>query len=434
MSVATLGAFLGAWSRAKRAGAFHDRTALEALQARWLERHLGFVAQRSPFYRAFAGKPLADWPVIDKREWMDRFDDINTVGAQRAPLEAFAARAESSRDFSATWNGYTAGLSTGTSGNRGLFFVSPVERAQWAGTMLARMLRPNPLREERLALALRAGSGLYDRASTLRVRFRYFDQLRPWDEIVAGLVAWQPTVLIAPARVLALLAAEAPRLAPRRVISVAEVLDDLDRARITTAFGVRVEQIYQATEGLLGTSCEHGTVHLMEPHVIVEPEWLDAAHTRFTPRVTDLWRRTQPVIRFRMNDVLRVRETPCPCGRAALGLDAIDGRFDDLLWLDGERGRVCMFPDLLTREIVLALPGLRDYRVRELARGAWRIDLAPLPAADARRELTQRIAALTQRLGAPPPRIEFAAMAPEPLLGKQRRVRAAAVETLACAS
>jgi putative adenylate-forming enzyme len=432
MSVRTAGMFLGAWLRSRRLDRLRDRAQLEELQRHWLRRLLTQVSELSPYYRPYADRPFEAWPVMAKPEWMARFDDINTVGARLSELNAFAENAEMTRNFSPTWRGYTVGFSTGTSGHRGMFFVSPEERARWAGILFGRMLRVNFLRETRLALVLRAGSPLYERASTLRLRFRYFDQARPWDEIVSGLAEYRPTILVAPARVLALLARDAMRLRPARVISVAEVLDDLDRTRIEAAFGVRVEQIYQATEGLLGTTCESGTLHMMEPFVHIEPQWLDAERTRFTPLVTDLWRRTQPVIRYRMNDVLRVKRDACPCGRAAMGIDAIDGRMDDLLWLRAERGEVCVFPDLLTREIVLGVQHLDDYRITELARGRWHLALQPLPARAVREQLVDRLRALATRLGAAPPDIEVGGFESQPLLQKQRRVQA--MRQSACAS
>jgi putative adenylate-forming enzyme len=432
MSLRAAGTFIGAWLRSRSLDGLRDRDHLEFLQQQWIARLLEQVAERSPYYRSFAGQPLDAWPIMEKREWMARFDEINTVGARLSELNGFAARAEATRHFSQTWHGHTVGFSTGTSGHRGLFFVSPAERARWAGTLFGRMIRINPLRAERLALVLRAGSPLYERASTLRLKFRYFDQAQTWDAIVNGLLAYQPTILVGPARVLALLARDAARIRPRRVISVAEVLDDLDRARIETAFGVRVEQIYQATEGLLGTTCEAGTIHLMEPYVHVEPQWLDAERTRFTPLVTDLWRRTQPVIRYRMNDVLRVKREPCSCGRAAMAIDAIDGRMDDLLWLDSARGAVCVFPDLVTREIAIGVPQLDDYRITELSRGQWRVDLQPLPVEFIRHQLVARLRALASRLGASPPEITVREFASQPLLQKQRRVQAS--RPIACAS
>jgi phenylacetate-coenzyme A ligase PaaK-like adenylate-forming protein len=122
--------------------------------------------------------------------------------------------------------------------------------------------------------------------------------------------------------------------------------------------------------------------------------------------------------------VLRVKREPCACGRAALAIEAIDGRLDDLLWLDSERGAVCVFPDLLTREVAMAVQQLDDYRITELARGRWHIALRPLPAEPARRQLSDRLRALALRLGAAAPEIELGEFESQPLMQKQRRVQA----------
>ena len=401
-----------------------DATILQSLQGRWLARLRRNVTTRSVYYRALAHQPFHSWPVLSKAVWMERFNDINTVGAKLDQVMELALQSEQTRNFATTWRGFTVGLSTGTSGHRGLFLISQREKAMWAGTLLAKLLDRGILGTERIALVLRAGSTLYDRISALRLKFRFVDQAQPWEKITAALKHFDPTVLVAPARVLRLLAESSYAGRPRRIISAAEVLDDIDRSRIETVFGVRVEQIYQATEGLLGITCDHGTMHLNEPYVLVEKEWLDAEHTRFVPIVTDLWRTAQPIIRYRMNDVLRVH-TGCACGRAATAIDAIEGRIDDLLWLDGLRGPVPVFPDLLSRVIVAALPSISDYEVSEQSRGRWRIGLLPIPAKADQIRLEEQCARMVKRLGAHPPQIEICPLSVTPLVAKQRRVRGA---------
>lgn len=414
--------FLAAYQRARRWHGIEGRAALEALQSKWCGELRRDIAQRSAFYRPYAHAPWSEWPVIDKAAWMEHFDTINTVGARLEEVSEIALRAERTRDFSLNWGRYTVGMSTGTSGHRGIFLVSPEEGALWAGTLLGKLLRDGLFARERIALVLRAGATLYDAIGALRLQFRFFDQARPWQEMANDLRGFDPTILIAPASALRLLAEMNGSLKPRRVISVAEVLDDLDRGRIECGFGVAVEQIYQATEGLLGLSCEHGTIHLNEPYVLIEPQWQDAERTRFIPIVTDLWRRTQPVIRYRLNDVLQITRSPCACGRAATGIAAIEGRADDVLWLDGAQRPVAMFPDLLTRAIVVSLPDVDDFRVIERARGRWNIAVRPMPQESLQRQLTGRFAALAAQLGATPPEIAFLQLAPSTLAGKQRRV------------
>lgn len=415
----------GAWLRARRIDGLRDEPAMRRIQSRWLQRHLTFVAQHSSFYRAFAGRPLQEWPVISKAEWLGNFEGINTVGASLADLEQLALVAESSRDFSADWHGHTVGLSTGTSGRRGLFLASPVERARWAGTVLGRLLHRSPLSStERIALVLRAGSTLYDSVRVGRLQFHYFDPLRPWNVLCSELAGFDPTILIAPAQLLTRLATGAVRPRPSRVISAAEVLDEFDRARLEQAFGTRVEQVYQATEGFLGASCEEGAIHLNEPYLVVEQEWLDAAHTRFVPIITDLWRCAQPVIRYRLDDVLRVLPAPCACGRPGIALAAIEGRCDDVLLLDGREGTVAVFADQLARQIACGTVPLDDYAVTETARGQWTIALRPMGSAEGLAQLRRGINDMVARLGAAAPQLTFVALVPmDPAQRKQRRIR-----------
>jgi putative adenylate-forming enzyme len=425
MKIGPIVTLVRAYIRGRNLDQIADATILQSLQDRWLARLQRNVTARSAYYRALAQQPFHSWPVLNKAVWMERFDDINTVGARLDEVMELALQSEQTRNFSTTWRGLTVGLSTGTSGHRGLFLISQREKAMWAGTLLAKLLGRNILGTERIALVLRAGSTLYDRISALRLKFRFVDQAQPWEKITAALEHFDPTVLVAPARVLRLLAESSYAGRPRRIISAAEVLDDIDRSRIEAVFGVRVEQIYQATEGLLGITCHHGTMHLNEPYVLIEKEWLDAEHTRFVPIVTDLWRTAQPVIRYRMNDVLRVH-AGCACGRAATAIDAIEGRIDDLLWLDGPRGPVPIFPDLLSRVIVAALPSLSDYEVLEQSRGRWRIGLLPLPAKVDQTRLERQCTLMVKGVGAHPPQIEICLLCVTPLVAKQRRIRGAA--------
>ena len=96
---------------------------------------------------------------------------------------------------------------------------------------------------------------------------------------MAPLAELDPTVLVGPPSLLAALADEAAcgrlRMAPHKVISVAETLEPPDEARIAAAFGAPVHQVYQATEGFLAATCRRGTLHVNEDIVAIEPEWLD---------------------------------------------------------------------------------------------------------------------------------------------------------------
>ena len=328
-----------AFAEARRLSRLDSREALQAHQHTRLERLRRAVMTRSPFYQPYVQEPFEHWPIMSKSLWMKHFDQINTAGIELKDATRVALQAETSRDFRDTLRGFAVGLSTGTSGSRGVFIASEAERSRWAGVMLAKLLGPFKWRPLRVALFLRANNALYETLGKGPIRFRFFDLVRPFQELMRELEAFAPTVLVAPPHVLATAARTSELgVSPSRVISVAEVLDVIDRQAIERGFGVRVEQIYQATEGFLGATCAAGTLHLNEEYVLFEREWLDLAHTRFVPVITDLYRVTQPVVRYRLDDVLVPRRSPCPCGSPLLAIDRIEGRESDVLWLPAAQG------------------------------------------------------------------------------------------------
>ncbi|MBF4573951.1 adenylate synthase [Herbiconiux sp. VKM Ac-1786] len=365
--------------RARWGYRFPSRHRFEVWQRR---RMRAFVrrARRAPYW---AGRRARDFPVTDKTALLEHFDAMNTRGVRLTEALAAAQAAERSRDFTPTVAGdLTVGLSSGTSGRRGAFLVSPRERMLWAGTVLARVLDRaavaqllQPWRPPvTIAFFLRAGGGLYESVASSRVRFAYYDLTEPFEALVQRLAgAGRVTVLVGPASVLDALAqasATAGIAAPRLVVSVAEVLEPETAERIEAAWGVRPRQVYQATEGLLALPCDAGALHLAEETVRFDREWLDAGRTRFVPVVTDLERRTQIIARYRLDDVLRVDPAAperCACGRVTTVLAGVDGRADAVLRLpavDGSR-LVEVFPDVLRRAFALESAAFADWRVTQ---------------------------------------------------------------------
>lgn len=371
--------------------------ALARYQNRRALQTVAFAACRSPFYAAhWNGHDRADWqrlPVTDKVQMMAHFDDFNTRGISCDQAMAVALRAEQDRDFAPTLRGgITVGLSSGTSGHRGLFLVGPSETAAWAGTVLARTLHALPPRGYRVAFFLRSNSNLYERVGASgRVCFRYFDLMTPLGEAVAALNDYRPNLLVGPPSLLGMLAGAAERGAlrvrPGRLVSVAEVLEPQDRARLQKVFGVAVvHEVYQCTEGLLGATCSAGRLHVQEDLVALQFEPVGATETnRVTPVVTDLWRRVQPIVRYRLDDVLHLgRETAaCPCGSAFRVLDAVEGRHDDVCYFvaagSGGHGKTDdlrpFFPDTVRRMALLAHPNIADYAVVQERPGHLRVFL-----------------------------------------------------------
>lgn len=378
--------------RGKRLARYQEK------RARRIIRH---AQAKSPFYRKhWAGHDLRRWrtlPTVDKRLMMDNFSEFNTAGLGRDEAMEVALHAERSRDFSPTLGGYTVGLSSGTSGHRGIFLASAWEQATWAGCILSRTLHTLRPRKLRVAFFLRSNSNLYEKVGGVLIRFRFFDLMLPLEQAVASLNEFKPHIVVGPPSLLGFLAGAQEggtlRIEPERLVSVAEVLEPQDQAHIHRVFGAPVHQIYQCTEGLLAISCREGSLHIQEDLVVIQTEPLKGeqaaqeehsghAHSayRFSPIITDLWRKTQPIIRYRLNDVLRLSGKRCACGSPFRVIESIEGRSDDILYFtSADRSQRPFFPDTIRRMVLLAGTGIEDYYALQERPGHLRIHLRISP-------------------------------------------------------
>jgi len=427
--------FILHYRRGRNRGGTMDRATFDRWRESRVVRHVEAVRSRSAFYGEWWGSiPSSQWrtfPTIDKSVMMEHFDRLNTVGISKAQAFAAADRAEASRDFEPALGDVTVGLSSGTSGNRGLFLVGKRERAAWAGAMLGKMLPGSPLSRTSIAFFLRANSKLYESVRSRRLSFRFYDLLTPMAEHLETLGRQRPDVIAAPPSVLrpiaeAVLSGKLS-LRPRRIISVAEALDPLDRDYIGRAFGQTVHQIYQCTEGFLGCTCAHGTLHLNEDIVYIEKEYVPGKERTFVPIVTDFSRTTQPIVRYRLNDLLTESERPCPCGSPHTAIERIEGRCDDIFYASGviaSDGPITVYPDFVTRAIIGASPLIDQYRAVQTSLDEWTIELEV--AESSREEIEEHvraaIEALCERLRCRIPKLAFESYAFETGVRKLRRV------------
>lgn len=410
---------------------FASRAQLDNYQQRQLAGFTKKLCAASAYFAPFSALPLQQWPQMDKALMIAQFDRMNTAGLTFDAALAAALAAESSRDFSPLMGDITVGLSSGTSSQRAVFAVSEREKAQWAGVMLAKALPDGLFSGERVALFLRANSNLYTAVRTPWLAFSFFDLFQPFAALTDALLAYRPTVIVAPAQVLRQLAlgviAGELVLAPKKVISVAEVLEPQDRALIVQAFG-QVHEIYQATEGFLASTCARGVLHLNEEYLHVEPLWLDAGQRRFVPLITDFTRFTQPVVRYRLDDILVARAQPCDCGRVTRALERIEGRCDDMLALPAKAdadggGVVAVFADVLSRALAQALPRDADYRL--VQQGDSRLALHAMIPAVALPALRDHLQAVLRQLGVDVARLEWTLSSSVPAFDptvKRRRI------------
>ncbi|MEP1612071.1 MAG: F390 synthetase-related protein [Roseobacter sp.] len=317
---------------------------------RWLKHSV-------PRVSAFADIPsrLAGLPVMDKAQLMANFARYNTASIT-------AEHVRTTLNSGERIGGLTVGASTGTSGNQGLFVISDAERFRWLGSILAKTMADLLWRKQRVAILLPRGTGLYDSANQVqRLQLRFFDVTRGTGALRTELEGFEPTIIVAPPKVLRVIAEDAFKLRPLRVFSAAETLDPLDRPFIEAAFGVPLGQIYMATEGLLGVTCSYGRLHLAEDSVHFEFE--SVGNGLVTPLISSFRRHTQILARYRMNDLLRLDPTPCPCGTPLQAVSEIVGRMDDCFHLQGPGGAQMLTPDVLRNAVVMADRRITDFRL-----------------------------------------------------------------------
>ena len=351
---------------------FTSRKKLEAYQQRKLKKHLAFVTEKSAFYCKYKGHELKDFPIIDKGIMMENFDTINTVGIKKEEALEFAVNAERTREFGDKLKNITVGLSSGTSHSRGAFLVEKTETEKWAGFVLAKFLPHGILGKYKIAFFMRANSNLYQSVGSKNIRFEFYDIYADMDKNIEKLEKNGADILVAQPSALLMIAAALDEkkinIHPETVISIAEVLEKEDEERIKKSFGTDViHQVYQCTEGCLATTCKYGTLHLNEDIVFIEKEYIDK--NRFIPIITDFERTSQPIIRYRLNDVLVEKKEKCRCGSACTALEKIEGREDDVFIFHREEKEVKIFPDFI-RRCILFSGNISDYRIVQQADGS----------------------------------------------------------------
>ncbi len=342
-------------------------------QERKLYKQLNRIKNVLPYFRNVGQSSniqLEDFPVTNKQIYIQNFELLNTAGFNYDELYKAASSQEESREFKGLYDGYTIGLSSGTSGHPGIILVSAKERALWVATVFKRVIGIK-FRKRKVAFFLRANSTLYEAVNSRLIEFKFFDLTRPFNELVNELQSYEAQIVVAPATVLQYLTEQLNDQTMKKVeqvISVAEVLDDLSKEKIVKGFNqAKLSQVYQATEGFLGYTCQLGRLHLNQAQIHFEFKTLEAAENDDLRReliITDFIRTVQPMIRYKMGDVVRLSRHPCSCGDASVAIDAIEGRQEDCLEFVNQEGRkVILFPDVVRQWVIRSSKEVSEFRV-----------------------------------------------------------------------
>jgi putative adenylate-forming enzyme len=317
--------------------------------------------------RAFTG-----FPTINKQIAMDHFDDLNTCGLRKNEVAEFALQKELAQDYTGYFKDrFVVGLSSGTSGNKGIFITPKELTRRLPFVFLARGGIPLRLLPFRILFLLRVFSQGFSDIRAPLIHLSYKSTMTPVDELVEYINRNRIHIIMAPPSMLRILMTHSDRIRVRirMIISYAEVLEKEEKARISAAFRSEVREIYQASEGQIGSTCRCGQLHINEDLVYVE---LYDEHGEEITRpgvvasrmiITNLINFAMPLIRYEMNDLIALGE-PCPCGSSFRVIEKILGRNDDVLFLRDRNGTLSpVFPDLFARWIITADDRIREFKV-----------------------------------------------------------------------
>ena len=345
---------LGAYLHARRLDrALRTRSALEGYQNNKLRHWRQYVLDTFPQHNLETLR-------MNKAILMNDFSAFN-----RERLTAEEVRQKVSEGY--VHHDIACGASTGTSGNRGLYVITDAERYQWLGIILAKALPEVWRVQHRVAIILPQNSALYQTGNqTQWLKVRFHDLTAGPEVWGPELLTFKPTVIVAPPKVLRWLAenADLDRLKPKRLFAAAETLDQPDRQIIELAFDLPLGQIYMATEGLLGVTCSHGTLHLTEDFVKFDFDWV--SDNLATPILTDFTRRYQLMSGYELNDLLHLQHEPCACGSPLQAVKEIVGRQDDVFWF----GEDMVTPDVMRNAVLDADHRIDDFRIQQKLDGS----------------------------------------------------------------
>lgn len=399
-----------------------SRTKLAAYQKLKLDKFLKWLCEHSPFYSEYSDKSLEDFPVMNKTSMVENLSLINTLGLKSEELLNFARTCYKKHLYDFNYHGITVGLSSGTSGKTGIFLASPRERNLWSGIMLSKALKGLRLQKHRIAFCFRSNSTLYQNLNSKIINFRFLDITSGINYIASELCQYQPTILVAPACVLTLLAQnmKSYQINPVRIFSVAEVLEPDIEVKLSTFFNQKIFQIYQCTEGFLGISSPYyNGVIINEEYVFIEKECI--GENRFVPIITDFTRTSQPIVRYRLDDILvsSNEESNIPF----IVLDRIEGRCDDILYLKKQSNNklIPIFADLV-RNIFCKQSTINDYRIEQNSPNQLVIRVDPL-LEDIKKYINQAIQNLCGSLQLSYPCITFLSLDLIDLNQKHRRIK-----------
>jgi phenylacetate-coenzyme A ligase PaaK-like adenylate-forming protein len=301
------------------------RARFEAKRLQKFREFAGFAQQSSPYYAAImrerniepATATPEQFPVLTKAALMANFDAIVTdKRVTKAAIADFLTRSkEPTERF---LDHYTVIHTSGSSGEVGYFVYAPADIARGVG-MGRKGQRPKPSTPRRNRGRYRVAffgatdghyagvtmvSQLRRGLTRLLLKTALFEVNSPLPDVIAGLNAFQPDMLLGYTTALKILAEKQRegvlQIAPIFITASGEATTRGDKEILEQAFGCGVMNAYGCSEHLgMG-----GALPGSEKLVLYDDDLIFECREDHT-LVTNLFNRTLPLIRYRMADTLK---------------------------------------------------------------------------------------------------------------------------------
>lgn len=352
---------------------------IHQLQLNALKKMVAHAKENSPFYKdlyqSISFETLANFrqlPTINKTIIMANFSTLNTCGLDLSEVMSYAIEKELNKDYLGYYqNQYVVGLSSGTSGNKGLYITPKAMTKRLPGVFLARggiQLRDLPLR---ILFCLRVFSQGFDDIHAPMLKLKYISTMTPMEQVIETMNRQKINLWMAPPSFIrqVLPYRHLIKVKFKKIITYAEVLSPTDKAQFESLFQTKVIEIYQASEGQIASACHLGHLHINEDLVYVEL-YDQAGNPIEKPHIighkmilTNLINEAQPLIRYEMNDMI-VLDDPCPCGSNFRRIERILGRSDDnLFFYNAAQEAQIVYSDLFARWIITTSDAIREFQV-----------------------------------------------------------------------
>jgi len=357
---------------------FWSEKNIKKYQEKKIKEIARYAVEHSKFFKEYYNKydinNYSSLPMVNKRIMMDNLTEYNTLGLNKDDLINFALNVEKTRDFSLRFNGINIGMSSGTSGNKGIVITTKEEENYIKVMYASRLVLPKG-EKINCAFILRISTPAFAYHQSGN-KLTYINQLQPIEKTIEQLEKLNPNIVSAPPSMLKLLAIELQKgrlkISPKLLYSYAEILYPEVKEYLENNFRCEVHEIYQGSEGCYALTCRHGNLHINEDMVFFE-----LLNERGLPTkegepchkllVTELHKKSQPIIRYELNDIITISKKKCSCGSNFRVIKQIQGRADDMFWglrTDTKEPQF-IFQDYISRTIISTSEDIEEYQATQ---------------------------------------------------------------------